>query len=576
MRLIQAMALAACAAVLAAPGASSRAQSQPAPLSLTESAGRCAALPSLMSGAWPDASTRVVSAAFDPGGAQPSGDPAPPNCDLVGVMHQRQGADGKAYAIRFHVRLPATWNGRFLFQGGGGSDGELGDARGPVWTGAPDALSRGFAVVSQDAGHDNARDSDPARGGATAFGFDPQARVDYGYAALRPVAEAAKAVVAKYYGAAPRYSYFVGCSKGGQEGLQFAERYPDVFDGIVAAAPGLSLPRAALAEAWDTQTYAALAGPNPDAAKLAGVFSDADLALVAQAVLAACDADDGLRDGIVADMARCTLQRVHPQLVARTCTGAGQSGCLRPEQVAALERAMAGPRDSQGRALYASWPWDPGLATPGWRIWKVGLAQARPPALNVSLGAAALASIFTTPPRPIAADPSALLAFDLGFDFDRDAPAIYARGGAFAHSGWQDISARADDLSAFQARGGKLIIPQGAADPVFSIEDTLAWWRAVDARAHGHASDFVRVFPVPGMNHCGGGPATDRFDALASLMVWVEHGQAPAQIIAAAGPGTPWPNRTRPLCAFPAVARYRGAGDPEKAENFSCVASKAQ
>jgi feruloyl esterase len=155
------------------------------------------------------------------------------------------------------------------------------------------------------------------------------------------------------------------------------------------------------------------------------------------------------------------------------------------------------------------------------------------------------------------------------FDFDRDAARIYATGGDFKTSAWSDIGARSTDLSGFKARHGKLIVPQGTSDPVFSIEDTAAWYDEVDSRNQGRAADFVRLFPVPDMGHCGGGVSTDQYDAFAALTDWVEHGKAPDAIEATAGPATPWPNRKRPLCAYPKVARYTG-GNPEDAKSFKC------
>jgi hypothetical protein len=133
-----------------------------------------------------------------------------------------------------------------------------------------------------------------------------------------------------------------------------------------------------------------------------------------------------------------------------------------------------------------------------------------------------------------------------------------------------DIAARSPDLDGFQSHGGKLIVPHGVSDPVFSIQDTLAWWREVNARDHGQANRFLRIFPVPGMGHCEGGPATDRFDAFQALRDWVENGVAPDRILATAGKGSPWPGRTRPLCAYPLMARYAGQNSIEAAESFAC------
>ena len=176
----------------------------------------------------------------------------------------------------------------------------------------------------------------------------------------------------------------------------------------------------------------------------------------------------------------------------------------------------------------------------------------------------------TTPPTPLSNDPRALLAYLTSFDMDRDAPKIHARSGAFTESSWDLMGAKSTDLSAFRRRGGKLIVPHGMSDPVFSAHDTMRWWDDVNAASGGHAADFVRVFPVPGMAHCSGGPATDRYDCLAAVMEWVERGVAPDRIVARAGEATPWPGRTRPLCPYPAVARYAGTGSIEDAGSFVC------
>ncbi|QJU58339.1 tannase/feruloyl esterase family alpha/beta hydrolase [Sphingomonas sp. AP4-R1] len=191
------------------------------------------------------------------------------------------------------------------------------------------------------------------------------------------------------------------------------------------------------------------------------------------------------------------------------------------------------------------------------------------PALNVVLGGASLSSVLSVPPLAVPADPHALLAWELSYDFSTDADRIYATDGTFARSAWQDVSAQAPDIAAFRAHGGKLIVPHGVADPVFSINDTIDWYRKVDGRSHGAAASFVRVFPVPGMNHCGGGPATDQYDALGAVVDWVEKKRAPDMITAIAGPATPWPGRTRPLCPFLKSAHYVG-GNKETASAFEC------
>ncbi len=175
-----------------------------------------------------------------------------------------------------------------------------------------------------------------------------------------------------------------------------------------------------------------------------------------------------------------------------------------------------------------------------------------------------------TPPVQVAASGAAPLAYLLGIDFARDAPKLYAKSGEFTESVWDFMMASSTDLSKFKAHGGKLVIVHGVSDPVFSINDTISWWNDVNRVNNGAASEFVRMFAVPGMNHCAGGPATDQFDAFTALVNWVEKGSAPEQIVASAGQNTPWPGRTRPLCAYPKQARYKGTGSIEDASSFVC------
>ena len=238
---------------------------------------------------------------------------------------------------------------------------------------------------------------------------------------------------------------------------------------------------------------------------------------------------------------------------------AKDANCLTSAQVAALERAFAGPRDSSGRALYVGQAWDPGIAAPGWRQWKLGSSQTGTPnAANTTLMAGALAYEFFTPPDP---------AFAITqFDFDRDP----ARMEAFSavYDTYRDAT-----LAEFRKRGGKLLIFHGTADPIFSALESIDYYQRL-TRNNGGAestSTWARLFLVPGMNHCAGGPATDSFDGLAAIVDWVEKGAAPSRIEASARPGTTYfPGRTRPLCAYPSYARYDGCGSLEDGANFVC------
>ena len=497
--------------------------------------------------------------------------PLPSHCEIFGILQERVGEYGQHYAIRYHMRLPQDWNGRFLLQGGGGTNGEVGDASGPAGMGVLSAIARGFAVISQDSGHDNRLNVDPAHGGTAVFGTDPVARANYGYASLPLATRAGKALVAGFYGKRPDHSYFFGCSKGGQEGMALAHRYPKAFDGIVAEAPGFALPRAALNQAWSVQQFAALAQRQspiaPTPAAIARTFSPADLGLVHGAILAACDAADGLVDGLTSNLRACTTAKVMPRLRALSCQGEKTSACLATDQIDTLARVMAGPKNTRGNALYSRWAWDAGVGSPMWSLWRLGTQSQ--PALDITLGGASLPTIFSVPPQAVQGTPDALLAFELGLRFPEAEQSILTRTAQFPHSAWQDIAMRSPDIDGFLARGGKLVVPHGAADPVFSVEDSIAWWNEVKARYGARTDDLVQLFVVPGMAHCGGGPTTDQFDMLTALVDWVEKGQAPHRVEATAGANSPWPGRTRPLCSWPDVAMY-DQGDPNRASSFVC------
>lgn len=562
--------------IIACSGTAQAAQS-------SDSTARCAELTGQTAAALGEPTARVVSAKLNAPSAATVDPTAPPfanrvpampeHCEVLGVLRERVGKDGQRYAVKYRLRLPTAWNGKFLFQGGGGTNGAIGMAIGTVQPGMPTGLDAGYAVVSTDTGHDNATNNDAAKQGTVAFGHDYEARVEYSEKALDSVATVGKRIVRAYYGRAASRNYFVGCSNGGREGMVFAQRYPQQFDGIVAAAPAFAVPKAAIAEAWDTQAFAALAKQAGLARKdglpeIMRTFSDADLDIVADTVAKVCDADDGIVDGMLQNVTRCTTQRVRPALESRVCADKKEASCLSREQVVALARSYGGPHDSKGQPLYADWPWDLGVGDMGWRVWKIGMPGAMD-AINVMLGSPALSGLFVTPPSPVASTSEANLRYQLEFDFDRDAPKIFGTNAEFPRSGWELVGAQATDLAKFRERGGKLLVPHGGSDPIFSINDTIAWWRKVDAANQGNAASFVRVFAVPGMTHCTGGPATDQFDSLASLVDWVENGKAPDRIEAKAGPMTPWPGRTRPLCSYPQVARYK-SGDLNRADSFAC------
>ena len=515
-----------------------------------------AAQPASLSGACGDLSARlaglpntvITAATTVPAGTLTvGGQPVAEHCQVTGRMHDRiSPVDGQAYAIRFELRLPRAWNGRFLHQGNGGIDGSVLPATGGFGGGpVTNALQQGFAVLSSDAGH-------PAAMGPN-FGVDPQARLDYGYQAVAKLTPMAKQAIQLAYGKGPDRSYFGGCSNGGRHALVAAARYADQYDGILAGAPDYNLPKAAVANIYGAQRYASVA-TNP--ADLSTAFTTAERGRVVQAVLARCDALDGATDGLVQDTAACqaafSLERDVP-----TCTGARDGTCLSAAQKAAITPIFSGPTTRSGTPIYSSFPFDAGLATAGVASWE-----------------------FTAPENPTGFNGP---AFTLGADVDALFAGISATNGTYTESAMSFMTPpNPTNLATLKNRGGKLIVYHGVSDAIFSVDDSQALFRGLNQANGGDASNFARLFRVPGMGHCSGGPATDQFDALSALVQWVEQGQAPEQITARArGAGNPggvnadvpatWAaDRSRPLCPWPKVARYRGTGSLESAESFSC------
>ena len=394
----------------------------------------------------------------------------------------------------------------------------------------------------------------------------------YGYGAvalLNPIAEAA---VEAYYGAPIDHTYGIGCSNGGRHAMVAAARMPEAFDGLLIGAPGFDLPRAALQHALDVQSFAPITGDIRTA------FSPADLSLVANRVRAACDGLDGLEDGLVEDTAACQAQF---DITALQCSAAKTDGCLSAPQVTALQTVYAGPKGADGAPLYSDWPWDAGIEGGNWRTWK--LESPIPPwdhmPIIAVMGGASLSQVFTVPPTEVAGDSASLENFLLGFDLAGQAGEIDATSPTYPQSPMQVISPPGSDnpeLAAFRDAGGKMMIYQGVSDPVFSVNDTTRWYRQLDANNGGNAKDFALFYPVAGMNHCSGGPATTAFDLFTPLVAWVEQGTSPGTVVATAladNPEVPKALRgaERPLCPSPQVARYQ-SGDPKSAESFTCAA----
>ncbi|HTC43708.1 MAG TPA: DUF6351 family protein [Steroidobacteraceae bacterium] len=462
-----------------------------------------------------------------PPGGPPGSLQVPAHCRIDGTIGARTGRDGKAYGIRFAVALPAQWNGRLLYQGGGGLNGSVQAPMGATAAGDSAALNRGFAVVSSDSGHEGAVFD-------ASFMTDQQAALDFLYQSIGKVMAVARPLIAAHYGNAVAHSYFVGCSTGGREAMISAQRYPGEFDGIVAGSPAMRTNYSNLALRWVTASLNAAAPKDAQGHFLAAqALSDTDRKLVVSGLLEACDALDGVRDGMIFDTRHCAFD---PRVLQ--CKGEKNDSCLSGVQVSAIERAFSGPKTASGRQVYPGFAYDTGIA-----------AQGR--------GIPGLLSGGTAPEG----------GMPTGSAMDVEAEA------AIAHDG-REMAGDTDawtNLSSFTQHGGKLIFYHGVSDPWFSALETVRYYERLgtDAPAgSGPVTDWSRLFLVPGMGHCGGGVATlDHFDMLSAIVAWVEQGQAPAQVIAT---GAAFPGRSRPLCPYPQHAQYAGQGDPESASNFVC------
>jgi len=498
-----------------------------------------------------------------------AGQPVPEHCRVTGRMFERVSpVDGKTYAIGFEMRLPKSWNGRFFHQGNGGIDGSVVTANSSFGGGpTTSTLLQGFAVLSSDAGHSNAQ-------GGPAFGFDPQARLDYGYQAVGKLTPMAKQAIAAAYGKGPDRSYFGGCSNGGRHTLVAAARYTDDYDGYLAGAPGYNLPLAALANIFGAQRYATVATGNPATPEgLETAFTTAERRTLASAVLARCDALDGASDGLIQATSTCQrkfdLERDVP-----TCAGARDGSCLSQAQKIAIAPIFSGATTNGGRSFYASFPFDSGVGGGGIPFWEF--------TAPLVLDSGAVGVIFKVPPSTDALNNGP--AFSLGLNIDQTLAELYATNATYGEAAMSFMTPpNAQDMNHVRNRGAKILVYHGVSDPIFSIEGTITWYRGIDRSSGSRADEFARLYPVPAMGHCSGGPTADQADFITPLVQWVEHGVAPGALIATArGPGNvggvnaevppTWSaSRTRPLCPYPSTARYLGRGDVELAANWSCT-----
>ena len=424
----------------------------------------------------------------------PNGPFLPAHCKVNGVIDARPSdIPGNTLGIGFELRLPDTWNGRFFFQGGGGFDGVVAEANGVITSstrGLQAAITRGFAVASTDAGHES---SHVPPNTDTRAALDPQARIDNGYNAVLQVTLLARQIMTQYYGELPKRSYFVGCSNGGRQGMVATQRYPELFDGIVAGDPAFDLTRANIAWDWNTRILLAIAPKDASGNPvLSQALTDADLTLLSNAIINKCDARDGLADGLISDTVhRCTFD---PGVLQ--CQAGQSSGCLTEAKVNAIRAIYWGPHTSWGQPLYTHWT-EGGEAGPtGWRLWLLGSGPASTggdqtfstptsPPNQQAFVSGWMPNVAFTPPEP---------DFDyLQFNFDTDPQRMGASNSIF--------TAYRFDEGRFFRQGGKILAYYGMSDPAFSAYDYIDWYRELAARFGGlqQLRDSARLFLIPGM-----------------------------------------------------------------------------
>ncbi len=475
-------------------------------------AAACANLVNLTG--FPVTPTQITLAKFNPGGATaPDGTALPEHCQVQGIINKRTGTDGFPYGDSFEVRLPtpAQWNGRFMFQGGGGTEGSVPPATGNAGTLSP-TLAHGWAVASQDGGHENKDLPVPNQ-----FLLEPQAVADHAYRSIDVTAQTAKFLIDAYYGQAPNRSYFVGCSTGGRQGMVFSQNFPDYFDGIVAGDPVYDLEAIALSEDWGVQAIEAIT-PTPieklpnGGPVLYPALPVADQNLFTSALLAACDRLDGTADGVVDNLPACWAKFdpaafVFPQTgQPLQCTGAKTATCLSAAQINAIKKINQGPRNSLGQPIKVpaatavrdhadntvfGYPYDGGfMAATGIPSRKIGTPTSAPG--DFALGLGQISYIWMSP-----ADPK----FNpLRFDFDKDIANLNKGTPLVTYSA-------STDISKFKQRGGKIIWYHGVSDPGPPVHGTIAYYQELAARNRGLEADpGVR----PAVPHSQHGPLQGR------------------------------------------------------------------
>ena len=486
----------------------------------------------------------IAAGAFTP----PTGPAAPYKelpafCRVTGVIKPTSDSE-----IKFEVWMPSEgWNGKFQGIGNGGFAGSI------SYSGLGGAIARGYAAASTDTGHS---------GGDASWALGhPEKIVDYGFRAVHEMTDKAKSIIGGFYGNAPKRSYFASCSNGGRQALMEAQRYPNDYDGLIAGAPANYFTHILTGFAFNLQ--ATLNDP-------ASYIPANKLKAIESAALAACDARDGVKDLVIDDPTAC---RFDPSVLR--CKGAESDDCLTEKQLGALKKIYAGPRRSKGEQIIPGFLPGGETGPGGWTAWITGTAPSKGAAQFFFATQAFANMIYNNP------------AWDFKtFRLERDNKLADEKLAA-------SLNSIDPNLTAFKAHGGKLILYHGWSDAALPPVNTINYFRSVVSKmGQRDASSFIRLFMVPGMQHCGGGPGPNIFGAFITsaqsdpqhdmslaLERWVEEGVAPDQIIATKRQGGDPKGaviRTRPLCPYPQVARYKGSGSTDDAANFVCAKRNAK
>ncbi|HWE48646.1 MAG TPA: tannase/feruloyl esterase family alpha/beta hydrolase [Bryobacteraceae bacterium] len=434
-------------------------------------------------------------------------------CRVLAVLRPTSDSE-----IHFEVWIPPAdaWNGKFEGTGNGGFSSAM------EYNRMAEALNRGYATAGSDTGHE---------GGDLKFGVGHAEKInDWAYRAVHVMTDESKLILRAYYGRFPQYSYFNGCSTGGHQALSEAQRYPDDYDGIVAGDPGNNRIHLMAGFLW---AYSALYKDS------ASPLPAAKLPLINKAAVAACDANDGVKDGIIGDPRRCKFD---PGVLL--CRNGDDASCLTAPQVEAVRKIYSGPVNARtGEKIFAGFPRGSETGWPGY---------------------------FVDQPSPSRNEFWKLWVFNFPdwdwrtFDFDRDL--------AYADKKMAAVNALDTNLAPFKAHKGKLVMYHGWADPVVPPEDGVRYYEAVQKTMGGAAKtdDFFRLFMAPGMGHCAGGVGPNSFDAVGALDQWVSKGEAPRRIVATHSTAGKV-DRSRPLCPYPQEAVWKGSGSTDEAASFSCM-----